>query len=39
MKIKVVLKNVGAGENGAKTQASQEYSPTCPRTKLQNKRL
>jgi len=26
-----VLEDVGAKENGAKTQASQEYFPTCPR--------
>ncbi len=26
--------DVSVGENGAKTQVTQEYSPTCLRTKL-----
>jgi hypothetical protein len=34
MKVGVVLKDVGVGENGAKVCVVQEYSLTCPRTKL-----
>jgi len=36
---KVVLKDVGAKENGAKAQATEEYSCAHPRAKLQNKHL
>jgi hypothetical protein len=34
MKAKVVLEDMGVGENGAKVHAIQEYSFTCPVTKL-----
>jgi hypothetical protein len=39
MIIKVVSKDMGVRENGAKAQAIQEYSPSWPKVKLQNKRL
>jgi len=34
VKIKVVSKDVGVGENGAKAWVALKYSPTHPRTKL-----
>jgi len=37
VKIKVVLKDVGVGDNGAKVQVVQEYYLACLRTKLQKK--
>jgi len=39
MRTKVVSKDVGGGENGAKARATQEYSPTCPKVKMWSKRL
>jgi hypothetical protein len=39
MRTKVVLEEVGARENGAKTWAAQKYSLTRPRAKLWNKHL
>jgi hypothetical protein len=39
MKTKVVSKDVGAGENGAKARAAQEYFLVCPKVKLQSKHL
>jgi hypothetical protein len=39
IRTKVVLKDVGVGENGAKTWAAQKYSLTWPKVKLHNKRL
>ncbi len=37
MKLEVVLKDMGVGENDAKTRVVQKYSPTCPKTKLWSK--
>jgi hypothetical protein len=34
MRAKVVLEDVGARENGAKTHIAQKYYPTSSRTKL-----
>jgi hypothetical protein len=34
MKVKVVSKDVGVGENGAKTWATQKYSLTFPKVEL-----
>jgi hypothetical protein len=39
VKVKVVLKDMGARENGAKAWVVLKYSPTRPRTRLQKKRL
>jgi hypothetical protein len=39
VKAKVMSKDVGGGENGARAQTAREYSPRRPRAKLQNKRL
>ncbi len=36
---KVVSKDMGVRENGAKARAIQEYSPSWSRVKLQNQRL
>jgi len=34
MRVKVVLKDVGVGKNGAKAQVAQKYSPAQPKVKL-----
>jgi hypothetical protein len=34
MRVKVVSKDVGAGKNGAKAQATQKCSPAQPKVKL-----
>ncbi len=34
MRAEVVLEDVGTGENGAKVQATQEYTLAQPRVKL-----
>jgi hypothetical protein len=34
MGIKVVLKDMGVGENGAKAQIALKYSPTYPKIRL-----
>jgi hypothetical protein len=39
MKNELVLKDVGVGENGAKTRATQEYLPARPKAKLWNRCL
>jgi hypothetical protein len=39
MRVKVVLDDVGARENGAKTWTNQEYSLAQPRVKLRSKHL
>jgi hypothetical protein len=39
MKVEVVLEDVGARENGAKTHIVQEYSFAHPRIKLQRRCL
>ncbi len=39
MKIEVVLKDVGAGGNGAKARIVREYSPTRSKTKLRKMHL
>jgi hypothetical protein len=36
---KVVLEDMGVGENGAKCRTTWKYSPTCPRAKLWSKNL
>jgi len=33
VRTKVVLEEVGAGENGVKAQTAQKYSPTWPKAK------
>jgi hypothetical protein len=37
MEVKVVSKDVGVGENDVKTPAIWKYSPTCLKTKLQER--
>jgi hypothetical protein len=39
VRVKVVLEDVGARENGAKARIVQEYSFAYPITKLQKKHL
>jgi hypothetical protein len=39
MRTKVVLEDVGVGENGAKVQIALEYSPTYPKITLWKKHL
>lgn len=39
MKVKVVSKDVGVGENDAKTLVVRKYSPACLKIKLQKRRL
>ncbi len=39
IKDKVVLEDVGVGENGAKAQFALEYSSALPRTRLQRNML
>jgi hypothetical protein len=39
MKVNVVLKDVGVGENGATTWVACKYSFACPKTKLQKRHL
>jgi len=39
MKIKVVLENMGARENGAKVQATRKYSFARPTVKLWSRHL
>jgi len=39
MRIEVVLEDVGARENSSRARVARKYSPTCLKTKLQNKHL
>jgi hypothetical protein len=39
MRVKMVLKDMGARENGAKVCIALKYSFACPRTKLQRRCL
>jgi hypothetical protein len=39
VRAKVLSKDMGVGENGAKMRVTREYSPTWPRAKLRNKHL
>jgi hypothetical protein len=39
VKVKVVLEDVGARENGVRTHAAQEYFPAHLKTKLQKRHL
>jgi len=39
MRIEMVLKDVGIGENGSKVQVVLKYSPVRPRIRLQRRHL
>jgi hypothetical protein len=39
VRVEVVSENMGVKKNGAKTRATRNYSPTCPKAKLQSMHL